>query len=137
MQDNNENPYESGQSGLNNHQKPTHNNDSDPTADTAKTVYILYFVSIIFGIVAIVGLVMAYMRRDDAPDWVYTHFQWQIRTFWIGLLYSVVGVITTPILIGFPILLFGVIWWIIRGVKGFEHLNRQEYIPNPTAWLFK
>lgn len=106
------------------------------SADSAKTVYILYFVSVLLGFVAIVGLIMAYMNKKSAPDWLYTHYQWQIRTFWIGLLYSVIGIITAPILIGFLILLFSVVWWIIRSVKGFELLGRGEPIENPTSWFF-
>ena len=53
-------------------------------AGTAKLVYILYLVSLLIGITAIVGLIIAYVNRDDAPGWLQTHYRFQIRTFWIG-----------------------------------------------------
>src|SRR4051794_34155120 len=54
--------------------------------DTAKLIYILYLASLIVGVTAIVGLIMAYVNRGGAPEWVETHYRLQIRTFWIGLL---------------------------------------------------
>src|SRR5438477_11416343 len=53
----------------------------DPAeADTAKIVYILYLVSLIFGLTSIVGVIMAYVNRADAPGWVRSHYRFQIRT---------------------------------------------------------
>jgi uncharacterized membrane protein len=51
------------------------------------------------------------------------HFRWQIRTFWIGLLWTVIGIVTTPIIIGWFILLGISIWIIYRIVKGALALN--------------
>lgn len=106
------------------------------TQSNAQIVYILYLVSIIFNILGIVGVVMAYVNRSDAPDWLRSHYQFQIRTFWIGLLYFFIGVILTYVWIGVLILFFEVIWMIIRCVKGMKYLEQQEAHPNPTAWMF-
>jgi uncharacterized membrane protein len=110
--------------------------DKPTTEGTAKIVYILYLVGIIFGITGIVGVVMAYINRNDAPDWLKTHYQFQIRTFWIGALYSLVGIILTFVIIGYLILMFWVIWLIIRCVKGMKSLDQREAHPNPTGWMF-
>ena len=37
---------------------------------TANLVYILFLVSLIVGITSLIGVVMAYIYRDGAPEWV-------------------------------------------------------------------
>ncbi|TYK67267.1 DUF4870 family protein [Colwellia echini] len=106
------------------------------TADTAKIVYILYMVGIVFGITGLVGVVMAYINKTDAPEWLKSHYQFQIRTFWIGGLYLVIGSLLLVVLIGWFILLFWVLWLIIRCVKGMKSLEAKEAHPNPTGWFF-
>jgi|RifCSP16_1_1023843.scaffolds.fasta_scaffold121509_2 uncharacterized membrane protein len=106
------------------------------TEQTAKTVYILYLVSLVVGVTAIVGVVMAYLNIGEAPEALKTHYRMQIRTFWIGLLYGVVGVLLSFILIGFAVLAFTAVWIIIRCVKGLKHLERREAYPNPATWLW-
>lgn len=102
----------------------------------AKIVYILYLVGVVFGITGLIGVVMAYIYKSDAPEWLYSHYQFQIRTFWIGLLYLVVGSILLVVLVGWLVYLFWVIWLIIRCVKGLQILDKKEPHPNPTAWMF-
>lgn len=108
-----------------------------PTTDgSAKLIYIFYLVGIVFGVMGIVGVVMAYVNKDDAPHWLRAHYQFQIRTFWIGLLYIVVGVILSFVLIGYLIILFWVVWLIIRCAKGLKALEKQEAPANVTGWFF-
>jgi len=58
------------------------------------TVYILYLVGFLTGITVLVGVVIAYLEWNVA-DWVsQSHFQFQITTFWVGLLYFFVGLLT-------------------------------------------
>ncbi len=94
--------------------------------ETPKLVYILYLVSLAVGVTAIVGVIVAYVNRADAPEWVKTHYRFQIRTFWIGLLYGLVSLITMLILIGFLFGLFTLVWWIVRSAKGLQCLSRSE-----------
>ena len=103
---------------------------------TANIVYILYLVGIIIGITGLIGLIMAYVNRSSAPEWVQTHYRFQIRTFWIGLLIGVIGVVTSVIIIGWLILLFYVIWLIIRCVKGMGYISKAQPHPNPATWLW-
>jgi uncharacterized membrane protein len=102
----------------------------------ANLVYILYLVGLIVGVTSLVGVIMAYINRGEAPEWVKTHFTYQIRTFWIGLLYGFIGVVTIWILIGFLILLFVAVWWIIRCVKGMKAIERGEPVANPATWMW-
>ncbi len=102
----------------------------------ARIVYILYLVSLIVGVTSIIGVIMAYVYRADAPEWVATHYRFQLRTFWIGLLYAFLSVLTVIIIVG---LLFGVftfIWWIVRSVKGLKLQSEGAAHENPATWLW-
>jgi len=105
-------------------------------AETANTVYILYLVALLVGVTALVGLIMAYVNRNDAPEWVQTHYRFQIRTFWIGLLYSLIGVLTCIIVIGFFWLMFVLVWWVVRCVKGMKQISRGLPCERPASWLW-
>ena len=107
-----------------------------PAASTARIIYILYLVGIVVGLTALVGVVMAYVNRSDAPGWLASHFDLQIRTFWIGLLYLLVGVLLAGVAIGYLILLFWLVWLIVRCAKGMKHVDAGEPYPNPTGWMF-
>ena len=103
---------------------------------TAKVIYILLIIGTIVGITGIIGLIMAYVMKDDAADWLKTHYRFQIRTFWIGLLYSMTGVLLIDIGIGFIVLLFAFIWLIVRCTKGLKQLENREPVKNLESWLF-
>jgi uncharacterized membrane protein len=114
----------------------------DPAeAEMARTIYILFVVGWLIPIIApIVGVIMAYMNREDAPAWVQTHYQMQIRTFWIGLLYLVISLVisavTSLIFIGWLLALLTLIWWIARCVKGLQAIFAGAPYENPTTWLW-
>jgi uncharacterized membrane protein len=99
------------------------------------TVYILYLVGFLTGITVLV-VVIAYLQRDRTDRVSQSHFQFQITTFWIGLLYFFVGLLTLHFGIGALILLWYVVWTVIRCVKGLLALNMGEAIPNPNSWWF-
>jgi len=103
---------------------------------TAQIVYILYLVSLAVGITSIVGLVMAYVNRGDAPEWVQTHYRFQIRTFWIGLLYGLVSLLTLILVVGLFFGFFTLIWWIVRCVKGMKALGQGRPYDDPATWLW-
>jgi len=106
--------------------------DSDPasrqpdkTRNLAIVVYILQALSFfVGGITGLVGVIINYVKLEDVRNtWVERHFRWQIRTFWIGVLWTVIGIVTTPLIIGWFILLGISIWIIYRIVKGALALN--------------
>jgi uncharacterized membrane protein len=110
---------------------------NDPAeAGTAKTIYILYLVGLIVGVTTIVGVIMAYVNRSEAPGWVQSHYQMQIRTFWIGMLYGIVSFATTFIIIGFFLGLFTLVWWIVRCAKGLKAASAGAPYENATTWLW-
>ncbi len=102
----------------------------------AQLIYILYLAAIVVGVTAIIGVVMAYMAKDQAPEWLRSHYRNQIHIFWKGLLYSLIGAVLSIVLIGFLILLATLIWYIVRTVKGLQALSKNEAYPNPDSWGF-
>lgn len=104
-------------------------------AGTTKIIYILYLVGMVMPILTLIGLVMAYVNQSDSEDWLQSHYQYQIRTFWIGLLFSLVSGFLTLIFIGYLLLLATAIWFIIRCVKGLKYLDQQQAHPNAVTWM--
>lgn len=49
-------------------------------------VYILYLVGTLVSVTHFVAVILAYVARGAAQDWLKSHYAFQIRTFWIGLL---------------------------------------------------
>ena len=103
---------------------------------TAKVIYILLIVSTIVGITGIIAVIMAYVFKDDSDHWLQTHYRFQIRTYWIGLLYFATGVVTLGINIGIFILMFTFVWMIIRCTKGLKQLEREQPVQNLESWFF-
>lgn len=53
--------------------------------------YVLCFLAFSNGITLLIAAILAYVRRDQAQPWLKSHFDYQIRTFWYGLVIFVVG----------------------------------------------
>ena len=102
-----------------------------------KLVYILYLVGIVFGITSIIGLILAYMNKSNDENIINNHYTFQIRTFWIGTLFIFVGIITLFIFVGVLILIFALVWYIIRCIQGLKYIENGEPIPNPNSWMFE
>lgn len=112
-------------------------NDAERRSRTiVLAVYVLYGAGFITGLAFLVGVIVAHIKRDEAPPWLRTHLTYQIRTFWIGLLWSLAGVLTAWLLIGFLFLAWSFVFVLVRTVKGFLRLNDDRPIENPESWTF-
>ena len=107
----------------------------EPGKTNVQVVYFLYIAGMFIGISALIGIVIAYINRGKAGGWVESHYTWQIRTFWIGLLYSFVSVLLMIVAIGFVLIFAVAIWVIVRCVLGLQAANRDEPVKNPESWL--
>ena len=105
-------------------------------SNQAKIIYVLYLAGFVLGVTPLIGVVMAYIARGSAPEWLGTHYRYQIRTFWMAFLYSVISALLTVILIGFLGFLAIAVWMIIRCVKGFQAADKGEPVENVESWLF-
>jgi uncharacterized membrane protein len=92
-----------------------------------QVVYVLYALSYFAGITALVGIIINYVKKDEvAGTWLESHFRWQIRTFWFGLLWAMIGAATFFIMIGMAILFANFCWITYRIVKGWLNLNDNK-----------
>ncbi|MDA0218689.1 MAG: hypothetical protein O3B22_03775 [Proteobacteria bacterium] len=100
-------------------------------------IYILYLASFVTGITWLIGGVMAILGRNEAPAWQASHLRFQVRTFWIGLLFGIISGVTVPLL-GLGILLGALttIWIIVRCIKGILWLQQGASVPDPASWAF-
>jgi uncharacterized membrane protein len=75
---------------------------------------------------SIIAVILNYVKRGDARGtWLESHFRWQIRTFWFGLLWVAlcVGFVVVTLGIGLlvawlPLAVVG-LWFIYRVVRGW------------------
>jgi uncharacterized membrane protein len=122
---------EAGMALVSQTQRPIVSDDS-----LALIIYLLYGAGYFFVIPALAGVVIAYVKVEDADPVLRSHYQFQIRTFWIGLLYLSIGIVLCLALIGFLVLAWWFVWSLIRIVKGFIAINDYKPIANPRSWLF-
>jgi uncharacterized membrane protein len=107
-----------------------------PGGDNVKLVYGLYLVSVLVGITMLIGLVMAYLNRGQAAGtWAESHYTYQIRTFWIGLLYSLISVLLMLVLIGFVLIFLVLVWVFARCIRGLQWAGNGQPVPNPKTWM--
>lgn len=60
------------------------------------------------GLTWIIPIVMNYLKRDEARGtWLYSHFDWQIKTFWYTLFFG--GIAIIMMVFGFGVSFFGLL----------------------------
>jgi uncharacterized membrane protein len=116
---------------------------------TANVVYALHTLSIVialagaatvigsflFSIPSIIAVIVNYVKRGDARGtWVDSHFRWQIRTFWFGMLWTVlmlplalllaITIIGLPLVFAIPVALSA--WLIYRVARGWLRLRDRR-----------
>jgi uncharacterized membrane protein len=106
----------------------------EPGKTNVQVIYVLYLASVIVGLTALVGIILAYMNRGKAGGWVETHYTYAIRTFWIGLLYGFISMLLMVVGIGFLLVFAVAIWAVVRCVVGLQAAGRNEPVKNPESW---
>lgn len=96
----------------------------------ALAVYVLQALSFFWGITAVIGVIIDYVKLDDARGtWVENHLRWQIRTFWWALFWSVIGFALIWFFgLGFLVLAVVYFWTIYRVVKGWLKLTERKQV---------
>lgn len=94
--------------------------------------YILHACAVFTGLTAIVGVIINHLKVNDTDSaFIRSHHRWMLRTFWWGLLWSLIcGVLTLIFigLIGYAIL---AVWWIYRIVRGLLAFAERRQLPLP------
>jgi uncharacterized membrane protein len=121
---------------------------TDPTPDTAVppklqddkalpiAIYALHIAGAVTGgFTSLIAAILAYISRRDAADWLASHYEFQIRTFWLALLFSAVSLLLTPVGVGVVMLVAVGLWVIVRAVVGLSHLLKGQPYPTPKNWM--
>jgi len=98
-------------------------------------VYILQGLSFVLLFSAVVGVIINYVKQDEVRgSWLESHFRWQKATFWYGLLWTFLGVLTVKLLIGYLVLGIVTLWLIYRIARGWIYLvDGKEMYFYPTG----
>ncbi|WP_119342611.1 DUF4870 family protein [Facilibium subflavum] len=96
----------------------------------ARAVYILYFIGFFTGLTAIIGVILAHIKKNepDVPFWLKSHFSFQIKTFWYGIIYLIIATLLLAIGIGIVVYIWWFIWTLIHSIKGFIALDNQSTV---------
>jgi uncharacterized membrane protein len=121
---------------------------SEPTGGSlfnwTEIIYALHAFSLITGILgaatvigafltgwpSLIAMILNYVKRSDVRGtWLESHFRWQIRTFWYGLLWVALCGVFVVMTLGIGILVawlpLGIValWFIYRVVRGWMALR--------------
>jgi len=114
-------------------------------------IYALHALSLVIGIVgaatiigafligwpSLIALILNYVKRGEVRgSWLESHFRWQMRTFWYGVLWVVLCGVFIVMTLGIGILIawlpLGIValWFIYRVVRGWLALRdgRPMYV---------
>jgi len=94
-------------------------------------VYILQALYFVLVITPVIGLIINYLKQDEVRGgWLESHFRWQQATFWYGLLWTVLGIVSLPILVGYGVLAAVTVWLIYRVARGWISLvdGKEMYL---------
>lgn len=123
-------------------------NKSTPGRGFVVVIYALYVGSIMAVVTAPIGALIAHLRRGRGAAWLDTHLQFQIRTFWLGvvaaitalLFWRVAGHLGVPPVhvwtFGYLFFTLGIVWMMGRCAVGIHRLTSNRPIDMPESWLF-
>ena len=82
---------------------------------------------------SIIAVILNYVKRSEVRGtWLDSHFSWQIRTFWFGLLWVSLCLVFVVMTLGIGILVAWIplaivtFWFIYRVVKGWVALSARK-----------
>ncbi len=82
---------------------------------------------------SIIGVILNYVKKSEAQGtWLESHFRWQIRTFWFGVLWAGLCVLFVIFTLGIGLLIVWLpaiaitIWVIYRVVRGWIRLRDEQ-----------
>ncbi len=115
--------------------------------------YALYVLSFFTGITWILAIILNYAKRQDAEGtWLYSHFDWQIKTVWYSMFFAIIAIFMMIIgfggafigamlsnntalggssllgLSGVVVMLLVFCWYLYRIVKGWIALSSQQEV---------
>ncbi|WP_301911256.1 DnaJ domain-containing protein [Neisseria viridiae] len=97
--------------------------------------YILFGLGAIMQFMPIVGVILAYMKRNSLDSIVYaTHTEYLIKTFWRTFWLYLLGALTALLGIGVLIIIATNVWYFYRIIVGFIRFNSGRAVA-PEKWI--
>jgi uncharacterized membrane protein len=125
----------------------TQDNTPQSLFDWTQIIYALHALSLVIGILgtatiigaflfaptSIIAVIMNYIKRSEATGtWLESHFRWQIRTFWFGLLWVAICAFFVLMTFGLGVFIvwlpLGIValWFIYRIARGWMALRDRR-----------
>ena len=125
----------------------TTNTPSGPLFNWTQAIYALHAFSLVMGIVgaativgafltgwpSIIAVVFNYVKRGDVRGtWLESHFRWQLRTFWFGLLWVSLCLLFIVATFGIGLMIVWLplamvsVWFVYRVVRGWSAVNARR-----------
>ena len=122
-------------------------NTSQSLYDWTQIIYGLHALSLVTGVLgaasvvgafligwpSIIAVIMNYIKRSDASGtWLDSHFRWQIRTFWFGLLWAGLCALFVVMTLGLGLIVVWIplgiltLWFIYRVARGWLALRERK-----------
>ncbi len=120
---------------------------TDSLVTWTNVIYALHAFSLLTGILgaatvvgafltgwpSIIAVILNYVKRSEVRGtWLESHFRWQIRTFWFGLLWICLCIAFIVMTLGLGILIAWIpmvivgLWFVYRVARGWLALNGQR-----------
>jgi uncharacterized membrane protein len=124
---------------------------SHPQYGVTQLIYGLHALSLVVGVIStativgaflfgwpsIIAVIINYVKRGDVyGTWLESHFRWQIRTFWFGLLWVALCGLFVLLTLGLGLIFVWIplgivaVWFIYRVARGWIALSngRSMYV---------
>ncbi|MAZ10234.1 MULTISPECIES: hypothetical protein [unclassified Limnobacter] len=105
-------------------------NQEESNRTIVLVAYVLGAVGIFTAFIPIlIALIICYVKRGEATGTIYySHYDWLISTFWIGMFWFVVAMVTMVFGVGF--IVYGVlsVWLLYRFVKGLLRFSERKAV---------
>jgi len=111
-------------------------------------IYMLFLGSVLAVVTAPIGVLIAHVKHRGAEPWVQSHLQFQIRTFWLGVLggaafiaaWQLLGLVGIPPMapwaMGYLYFTACMIWMVGRCAVGIARLTSNRPVDNPRSLAF-
>src|SRR5450759_4757922 len=74
------------------------------------------------GLGTLAAIIINYIKLDDVKGtWLESHFRWQMRTFWWGLLWGFLSALLMLVAVGFFLMFVDAVWTV-----SYTHLRAHE-----------
>jgi uncharacterized membrane protein len=122
----------------------TANQTSGPLFGWTQAIYALHALSLLTGILgaativgafligwpSLIAVILNYVKRSEVRGtWLESHFRWQIRTFWYGLLWVALCILFVVLTLGLGLFVVWVplglvsLWFVYRILRGWLALQ--------------